>query len=96
MSKRPLALREISFRGVRSRRLGELTLLRLDKGSNIMDIENLKRQTEQLRRDAERLEAKDRPKPIELIRLQRRARELDRRVSRAEEIKEMREEMEEA
>lgn len=59
-----------------------------------MNVEKLKRQTEQLRRDAERLQAKDRPQPIELIRLQRRADRVRRRVRRAEEIKAMREELE--
>lgn len=91
----PLRLTGVAFQGIRSRRLGELTLLKLDKGSNIMDIEKLKRQTEVLRRDAEKLQAKDRPQPVEVLRLQRRTDRVCKRVRRAEEIKAMREEMEE-
>lgn len=59
-----------------------------------MDVQKLKRETESLQREAERLEEVDRPDPVELLRLQRRARELDRKVSRAEEIKELRKKLE--
>lgn len=59
-----------------------------------MDVENLKRQTEQLKRQTERLQAKDRPEPVEVLRLQRRADKVRRKVRRAEELQEMREELE--
>lgn len=89
----PLVVRNVSFHGIRSRRLGELTLLELDEGRN-MDVQKLKRETQSLQREAERLEEVDRPDPVKLLRLQRRARELDRKVSRAEEINELQKKLE--